>query len=255
MESKEPKYNAKVHKIIDLLKFKDRHEVAREMGYKNYKSLEIFMRRRNFHFDPKQQQYIPAKLVDKPPKRSVSVTYAPKRAETIMAAFGEEDADPRTIAQNAGFETHKEMADYMKSKGFEWSVHKNNYVPSVGYIEQVKKELPTEEIKAESGKTKQNGETAEGIEEYIPFIRFLYEKRDEVYTLLTGVREDGKLPRYAVPGMVRTKAIYMSDLIAKLTGEFSQEKNITQREIVEAALIEYLQKYGFKQEVEVLLRK
>jgi hypothetical protein len=33
-------------------------------------------------------------------------------------------------------------------------------------------------------------------------------------------------------------------------GEFSREKNVTQREIVEAALVEYLQKYGFKQEVE-----
>ncbi|WJY26390.1 hypothetical protein [Sporosarcina trichiuri] len=47
----------------------------------------------------------------------------------------------------------------------------------------------------------------------------------------------------------------MSDLIAKLTAEFSEEKYITQRENVEAALIEYLKKYGFKQEVESLLRK
>lgn len=57
--------------------------------------------------------------------------------------------------------------------------------------------------------------------------------------LLTGVKEDGKIPRYAVPGIVRTKAIYMSDMIAKLTGEFSEEKNVTQREIMKAALIEY----------------
>lgn len=47
----------------------------------------------------------------------------------------------------------------------------------------------------------------------------------------------------------------MSDLIAKLTAEFSEEKNIIQREIVEGALIEYLQKYGFNQEVEPLLKK
>ena len=60
--------------------------------------------------------------------------------------------------------------------------------------------------------------------------------------------------RYAVPGLVRTKAIYMSDMIARLTAEFSKEKNVTQREIVEAALVEYLQKYGFKNEIETLLR-
>ncbi|EGQ26757.1 hypothetical protein HMPREF9372_1237 [Sporosarcina newyorkensis 2681] len=254
MENNEPKYNAKVHKIIDLLKFKNRHEVAKELNYKTYKSLDMYMRRRNFHFDQKQQQYIPAKLVSKPPERSVSVTYAPKRAQAIMTAFEEEDADPRTIAQNAGFESHKDMAEYMKSKGFEWSIHKNNYVESVGYIEPLHEETE-EKSKAEPVQPNLKGATAEGIEEYIPFLRFLYEKRDEVYTLLSGVREDGKLPRYAVPGLVRTKAIYMSDLIAKLTAEFSEEKNITQREIVEGALIEYLQKYGFKQEVESLLRK
>lgn len=255
MENNEPKYNAKVRKIIDLLKFKNRHEVAKEMNYKTYKSLDMYMRRRNFHFDQKQQQYIPANLVNKRPERSVSVTYAPKRAEAIMTAFEEENADPRTIAQNAGFESHKDMADYMKSKGFEWSIHKNNYVESVGYIEPLHEEQ--NEARAEPEPSQQHSKkvSAEGIEEYVPFLRFLYEKRDEVYALISGIREDGKLPRYAVPGLVRTKAIYMSDLIAKLTAEFSEEKNITQREIVEGALIEYLQKYGFKQEVDSLLKK
>jgi len=93
-----------------------------------------------------------------------------------------------------------------------------------------------------------------GIDEYLPFLRFLYEKRDEVYQLLSGTKEDGKIPRYALPGLVRTKAIYMSDMIAKLAGEFSREKNVTQREIMEAALVEYLQKYGFKREIEALLK-
>lgn len=53
--------------------------------------------------------------------------------------------------------------------------------------------------------------------------------------------------------MTRTKAIYMNDMIGRLTGEFSREKNVTQREIVEAALIEYLQKYGYKTEIDALL--
>ncbi len=82
----------------------------------------------------------------------------------------------------------------------------------------------------------------------------MYEKRDDIYDLLSGTKEDGIIPRYIVPGLVRTKAIYMSDMIAKLAGEFSKEKNITQREIVEVALIEYLQKYGFKREIETLLK-
>ena len=57
-----------------------------------------------------------------------------------------------------------------------------------------------------------------------------------------------------MPGLVRTKAIYMGDMIARIAAEFSKEKNVTQREVMEGALIEYLQKYGFKREVESLLK-
>ena len=45
----------------------------------------------------------------------------------------------------------------------------------------------------------------------------------------------------------------MSDMVAKLAAEFAKEKNISQREVVEGALIEYLQKYGFKREIKTLL--
>ena len=97
-------------------------------------------------------------------------------------------------------------------------------------------------------------ELPEEIAEYLPFLRFLYEKRDDLYRFLAGSREDGIIPRYAVPGIIKTKAIYMSDAIAKLAGEFSKEKNVTQREVMEGALIEYLQKYGFSREVEAILK-
>ncbi len=140
------------------------------------------------------------------------------------------------------------MAEYMKNKGYEWNAYKKNYIKSVGKIEE--KGI----VALEASEENTREDLPQDIQEYIPFIRFLYEKRDDVYQLLTGVKEDGKIPRYAVPGLVRTKAIYMSDMIARLTTEFSKEKNITQREIVEAALVEYLQKYGFKNEIETLLR-
>ena len=75
-----------------------------------------------------------------------------------------------------------------------------------------------------------------------------------MYQLLDGVKEDGRIPRYAIPGMARTKAIYMSDKVANVMGEFIREKNVTQREKVEAVFVEYLQKNGFKQEVEMHLQ-
>lgn len=134
----------------------------------------------------------------------------------------------------------------MKNKGFEWNVYKNNYVKVVG---KVVNELDAADLLQETFAI-----AKEGIDEYLPFLRFLYEKRDDLYQLVSGIKEDGKIPRYALPGLVRTKAIYMSDMIAKLAGEFSREKNVTQREVMEAALVEYLQKYGFKREIEELLK-
>lgn len=52
----------------------------------------------------------------------------------------------------------------------------------------------------------------------------------------------------------RTKAIYMSEVIVKVAGEFSKEKKIALKEVMEGALVEYLMKYGFEREVEVLLK-
>ena len=240
-----PIYNSKVNKILELLKFKTRDEAAVELGYKNYRGMDQYMRRKNFVFDDKQMQYIPA--INRVSDLKIDPkSYAPTKVVSIISAFENENADPKVIAKQAGFKDHKEMAEYMKNKGYEWNAYKNNYLKAVGKVEEEEAEpleaKPTRE------------DLPDDIGEYLPFIRFLYEKRDDIYHLLTGVKEDGKIPRYAVPGLVRTKAIYMSDMIAKLAGEFSKEKNVTQREIMEAALIEYLQKYGFKREIDTLLK-
>jgi hypothetical protein len=246
MSEKKPIYDAKVRKIMELLKFKTRDEAAEELGYKNYKSLDMYMRRKNFRFDSEASQYVPQEntthKLDRDPK-----SYAPTKVVSIITAFEAANPDPRLIAKQEGFTDHKEMAEYMTTKGYEWNAYKNNYVKTVGRVE----EKTADEVIKE---TVSNQSPPSDIDEYIPFIRFIYEKRDDIYSLLSGTQEDGTIPRYVIPGIVKTKAIYMSDMVSKLTAEFSKEKNISQREVVEGALIEYLQKYGFKREIETLLR-
>lgn len=261
---KKPIYDEKVKQIIEMLKFKTRDEVAAELKYKSWKSLDMYMRRKNFAFDSQQGQYFPRKnRIEKPDPKS----YAPTKVASIITAFEMEGADPRLVAKQEGFQDHKEMAEYMKTKGYEWNVHKNNYVKTVGRIdvpepvgdpmpESINLPGPGPTVQSALSPTVQStsGELPGGLGEYLPFLRFLYENRDELYQLLTGTRDDGIIPRYAVPGEVRTKAIYMSDVIAKLAGEFSKEKKVALREVMEGALVEYLMKYGFKREVETLLR-
>ncbi len=252
----EPIYDEKVKKIIGMLKFKTRDEVAAELNYKSYKSLDMYMRRKNFAYDSQEGQYFPMQnRVEKPDPKS----YAPTKVASIITAFEVEGIDPRMVARQEGFQDHREMAEYMKNKGYEWNVHKNNYVKAVGRIdvpepvgqpvaEAVSQPIPEPAVQPTSG------ELPEGLEEYLPFLRFLYENRDGLYQLLTGTRDDGIIPRYALPGEVRTKSIYMSEVIAKLAAEFSKEKKVALKEVMEGALVEYLMKYGFKREVETLLR-
>ncbi len=256
----EPIYDEKVKRIIEMLKFKTRDEVAAELKYKSWKSLDMYMRRKNFAFDSQQGQYFPRKnRVQKPDPKS----YAPTKVAAIITAFEVEGIDPRMVARQEGFQDHREMAEYMKSKGYEWNIHKNNYVKTVGRIdvpepvgEAVSQLGPEPIIQSLPGPTSHptSGEVPEGFEEYLPFLRYLHENRDELYQLLTGTRDDGIIPRYALPGEVRTKSIYMSEVIAKLAGEFSKEKKVALKEVMEGALVEYLMKYGFKREVETLLR-
>lgn len=248
MRERQPIYDKKVRKILEMMKHMTRDDVAESFNYKDWRGLDSYMRRKNFRYDSINTEYVPtATKVDsimKDPK-----SYAPIKVVSIITAFEEPDADPRLIAKQAGFKDHKDMAEYMTGKGYEWNVHKNNYIKTVGEINKEEKEIIPEAF------TRVEGEKLpDGIGEYLPFIRFLYEKRDEVYELISGTKEDGKIPRYALPGLTRTKAIYMNDMIGRLTGEFSREKNVTQREIVEAALIEYLQKYGYKAEIDALIK-
>ncbi len=89
---------------------------------------------------------------------------------------------------------------------------------------------------------------------YLPLLQMLSENKDRLLDLLMP-NSEGNIPKYAVPGIPKTKNIYMSDLLARLVTEFSESKNLSQREVVETALIEYLKRYGYQMEVEKLLAK
>ena len=54
MADLEPIYSAKAKKIIEMLKYQTREEAAKELNYKTWKSLDMYMRRKNFVYDGKQ---------------------------------------------------------------------------------------------------------------------------------------------------------------------------------------------------------
>ncbi|WP_198430812.1 hypothetical protein, partial [Rhodococcus rhodochrous] len=56
-----PIYDERANAILrGLVEGKTRDELAKELGYKNYKTLDIYMRRKNFKWDRDKQNYVPA---------------------------------------------------------------------------------------------------------------------------------------------------------------------------------------------------
>lgn len=245
MSEMDPIYTPKANRIIEMMKYQTRNEVAKLLDYKSWKSLDMYMRRKNFIYDSSQEKYVPVEMREKKEK-PYNLRSAPEKVRNIIEAFGKENPEPKAIARSEGFGDHKEMADYMKIKGFEWNVYKNNYVKITGFKES-EVDLELQGI---------DKEALEGVDvsDFVPFIRFLYDRREKVYQIIDGIREDGVIPKYVIPGQSRSKAVYMSDRLANIVGDFSKEKNVSQREIIETSLVEYFLKYGFKQEVEAVLQ-
>ena len=79
----------------------------------------------------------------------------------------------------------------MTNRGYEWNAYKNNYVKAIEKVEEKTADKAIDEVV-----TTQNPLT--DIDKYILFIRFLYKKRDDVYQLLSGTKEDGTIPIYVV---------------------------------------------------------
>ncbi|MED1873059.1 hypothetical protein [Brevibacillus borstelensis] len=263
-EDKKPVYDERVNAILrGLAEGKSRDELAAEFGYKNYKSLDIYMRRKNFIWDRVKQTYVPEfSRVDVKSIHS-AIASSPKVA-SVLSFFEKEGADPVVIAKQLGFSDHREMADYMKGKGYEWSTDKKNYVQKIGLIEE------TGVING--GKTMVvSGEAGTGVEppmgvssydqdagevdftRFLPLLELMERNKEKLFRLILPGPNGAKLPRYMVPGILTSKTIHVPNTLDNLVKEYAKEKNINQRDVFEVALIDFFRRYGYEREIDTLL--
>jgi hypothetical protein len=83
MENKEPIYTAQATKIIEMMKFQTRNEVAERLNYKTWKSLDMYMRRKNFIYDSSQEQYVPVGMREKKEKE-YNLRSAPDKVRKVL---------------------------------------------------------------------------------------------------------------------------------------------------------------------------
>jgi len=237
---------------------RDQNQIARDLGYKNYKSLDMFMRREGYVKEKRLGNYLPKNgkgiVYDEIASRN---THVSTKALEVIQLFKKEELSPKMVAYEAGFESSKEMASYMKSKGLIWDSNRNNYVMEQTDVDaEVIRAYPEEKVKEQPHiKEETNDELPADIEKYMDLLKYLDSRKEKITELIecTMAGEAGQMPRYVIPGVFITKSVHMSNQLDQMIRDFSDEKNISQKEIFEIALIDFLKKYGYHKEVSVML--
>lgn len=263
---KKPMYEDRVKEIIrGLVEGKSRDTLAKEIGYKNYKTLDIYMRRKNFRWDAVKQNYVPSH--DPSAKLDADFTlHSSTKISTIIALFNKADADAKTIAKHVGFANHRELANYMKAKGYHWSSALGNYQKALGRMPEPQTPEHTRaedeaqmhitgapDAPATASKAVPKGDWQ--VERYMPLLDMLERNKDRLVDLIVAREESAQIPRYGVPGVFVTKSVHMTNTLDQLVREYSKEKNISQRDIFAVALIEFFKRYGYEREINTLLGK
>lgn len=230
-----------------------REDLAAKLNHKNYRTLDMYMRRRGYFWDSERQTYI------KKTNPNINTNYEYSnfgKVEKIISLF-DTGLEPLDIAKKVGMADHRAMAEYMKSKGYIWSHEKHNYIPLKGEImsEQhidFKDDLEKSDYNKVSAQNQNSPhDELEKLENLLPMLEMISRNKENLAELLC-ISSSTTLPRYSVGGITITKSLCMSHSLSQLVKEFSKEKNISQREIFEISIIEFLKKYGYENEVNAL---
>lgn len=253
-----PEYNDRVHEILrGLRQGKTREELAAEASNKNWKSVDVYMRRRGFSWDANRQTYIP-KIEPVEHEFAVDAT----KAGDAIRMIEKEGSDVRTVAERLRFKNHRELASYMDVKGYIWDEEISNYRKRLGQeqvAQKASKLEPNAPLVAVESRNElpmpfvPSAEHPVELNQYLPLLQLLETHQEKLTDLLIPTGQVGVIPRYVVPGHSKTKTVYMMSSLEQLVVDFSREKNMSQRELFEVALIEFFTKYGYDYEISRLL--
>ncbi len=249
----------RVQEILQgLTQGRTRDELADEFGHKNYKTLDMYMRRRDFEWDSDKCIYKLAMEKSKPAIVDTSKAY-----RIIQLIDQQEELDLQKIAQLNGFNSYKDLAAYMSAHDYSWSSEQNNYVKQT-CVEIHSQEDEQPNVSAESSMstlpalptrtTRTTNTEEEGLSEYLPLLKMLKNNELRLLNLLQPYGAGGQIPRYTIPGVAKTKTVQMIHSLDQMVTDFAKEKNMTQRDVFEVALMDFFKLYGYERQVETLIK-
>lgn len=234
----------KIEEILSLLSAgNNKEQVAKEVGFDNVRKLYQYATRHNLKWNEKVNNYeVPKEKYHKDIKPVVVEDNHTVKIQNIISMI-DRGINGHEIAKKFKFEDYNQMAQYMKTRGYEWDINKNNYIkkPNV---------FLTEDKEEQKINNDENSEETE----YKDVIKILISNKDKINQILNSKKDSGKMPRYLISGIKVTKTIGMNHALGNLIKEYCDEMNISQREFFEVASIECLKKYGYANEVKALLK-
>lgn len=230
----------KIKKTLELLaEGKTREEVAVHFKNKNYKTIDMYFRRRGFKWNG--ETYEELEKVEK--DTSLEATYTHTKAAHVLRQLALKNADMIEIARKNGFSSIEELGSYMKSQGYVWNGNKETYE----YKESAKVVTSTSPVKTE---LKAVHSTATDTD---AFLATLYQHKDRLFELLQ-TDQDATLPRYKFKGSKANKTLGMPASITVLLHDYSKQYNVTQRDIMEVALADFFKRYGYEEQLNRILQ-
>jgi hypothetical protein len=254
----EPIYDERVIEILDALSKKvTMQELAKRYGHTNAKTNDIYMRRRNFRWDSNKMTYVP-KLQEQAlvPERVMPTT----KTGMIIEMMKNKSFDIDEVCHKVGFKDHRQLAEYMSEKGYQWSPAESNYkrvnTPTLDeklpiIIPTIQKETSVP-IKSTTKSDQLSHDTS--LIRFLPLLEELDTYRDKLLELIKPSSKNDTLPRYVIPGRTSGKTIQMAEPLQDMAVQYCNERNIKQRELFEMALIEFLKRNGYDYEVANLMR-
>jgi hypothetical protein len=241
--------NDKTKEILrHLAEGKNRHDTAKILGYQSYMGLHNYMVRHNFTWNSEVENYVNSNnkmTIGKVIRFNESMHET--KISSIILEF-QNGMSSKDVARKFNFESVRDMADYMRIRGCFWDNSIRNYKKQQDETFDIM-------ISVEDEITGDNEKHIDATYKFTDLLEFLNVNKEKFKLMLSEDFENGSLPRYVLCGINVTKSVHMVSTLDQLTRAYSQEKNISQREIFQIALIDFFRRYGYEKEIEVLIKK
>lgn len=241
---------SKEEKIKTILEGLDsgqtREDLAVSLGYKDWRGIDVLMRRDGYVY--KDDRYVLPE--EKEPYQPEAFMPEPVRIVLQELKIGEKDFS--AIAAKAGFTDRNDLTTYMKAQGWLWSSAEGTYIKENVNgremdIEPIDEQMPEAEIPTVEAEV--------NFERFLPLLEYLEAHKDHLEYLLQTI-DSKQIPHYNFHGgNTITKSVSMGSNLDQIIRDFAKEMGVSQRVIFEAALIQFMERYGYGRQMETLLHR